>query len=280
VKRFLFFFLFLALVVGGVIVGTAITKSSTTTAATDWDPSGQAMPRGNLPGWHQVFADNFAHDSYPLGSLSGCTIRARCEGTPMLDWGAVEDGHPDTSGHCEYFPSQTVSISGGILRIYMHTDSKGVCMDASLYPLAGYLKYGRYSVRFRSQVVPGYKGVFLLWPRDDVDGEIDLPDANLNAPLKGYLHTRSGGAQQQAFGSKATWTSWHTVTLQWTPTSIVFLLDGRIIGSTDRHVPQTPMKLALRAESDLLGAPKPPATAKGNLEIDWVTIYSYVPPAG
>lgn len=268
----------ISLLLGVVVVTTSLATAATSDrmATTDWDPSGQAMPRGNLPGWHQIFADNFANDSYPRGSFRGCTIRARCQGTPKLDWGAVNDGHPDTSGHCRYLPSQTASISGGVLDVYMHT-SKGVCMDASLYPLTGYLTYGMYSVRFRSQAVDGYKGVFLLWPRNQIDGEIDFPEANLNMPLKGFLHTRAGGSQQQVFTSSATWTSWHTATLQWTPTSVAFIIDGRKIGSTGEHVPHTPMILALRAESDLQGAPRPPASSKGNLEIDWVSIYSYVP---
>jgi hypothetical protein len=248
-------------------------------ATTNWDPSGQAMPVGDLPGWHQIFADNFANDSYPLGTFTGCNQHG-CSGAPSVPFGAVVDGHPDTSGNCEYFPSQTVSITGGVMRIFMHTNSKGLCMDASLYPLVPSLTYGMYSVRFRSAAVPGYKGVDLLWPVNKVNGEIDFPEANLDAPLHGFLHTLAGGQQQQNFKSTASWTSWHTATLEWTPTSVTFVLDGTTIGTTDLDVPQTPMTLVLRAESDLEGAPKPPASAHGSMEIDWVTVYSYVPPAG
>jgi hypothetical protein len=39
------------------------------------------------------------------------------------------------------------------------------------------------------------------------------------------------------------------------------------------------MYLNLDARSALLGAPKPPQNAKGNLQIDWVTVYSYEPRA-
>ena len=101
--------------------------------------------------------------------------------------------------------------------------------------------------------------------------------ANLDAPLKGHLHTVAGGSQQQSFRSTASWTSWHTATLEWTPTSVTFILDGTDLGSTTLDVPQTPMTLDLRAESDLQGAPKPPASAHGSMEIDWLTVYSYAP---
>jgi hypothetical protein len=245
-------------------------------AATKWDPSGQAMPVGNIAGWHQIFADNFAHDSVPRGSFTGCNVHG-CTGAPSVPFGATDDGHPDTSGNCQYYPSRTVSISDGVLGIYLHTAPDGLCMDASLYPLVPSLTYGMYEVRFRSAVVPGYKGVYLLWPVNKRSGEIDFPEANLDAPLKGHLHTVAGGSQQQSFRSTASWSSWHTAELQWTPTSVTFILDGTTLGSTTQDVPQTPMTLLLRAESDLQGAPKPPASAQGRMEIDWVTVYTYAP---
>jgi hypothetical protein len=251
-------------------------SSSTSASATNWNPSGQAMPTGDIPGWHQVFADDFANDSYPLGSFTGCTMNG-CSGTPSVPWGAVPDGHPDTSGHCVYEPSKTVSIAGGVMNIFLHTDPNGTCMDSSLYPLAPNLRYGMYSVRFRADAVTGYKGVFLLWPVDHVHGEIDFPEANLDAPLHGFLHTVAGGAQFQRFLSNASWTSWHTATLEWTPSKVTFILDGTSLGSTGLDVPQTPMTLALRGESELEGAPKPPASAQGDLQIDWATLYTYAP---
>jgi Glycosyl hydrolases family 16 len=264
------------LVVASTTVVGVSSPPSVAGAATNWDPSGQAMPVGNLPGWHQIFADNFANDSVARGSFTGCNIHG-CTGAPSVPWGAIPDGHPDTSGHCQYYPSQTVSILKGVLDINMHTVSDGLCMDASLYPLVPSQTYGMYQVRFRSANVPGYKGVYLLWPVDKTSGEIDFPEANLDAPLKGFLHTIAGGSQQQSFKSTASWTSWHTATLEWTPTSVTFILDGTVLGSTTLDVPQTPMTLLLIAESDLQGAPKPPASAQGSMEIDWLTVYTYAP---
>ena len=264
------------LVLASTTVISVSRPASLAGAATKWDPSGQAMPVGNLPGWDQIFADNFAHDAVPLGSFTGCDVHG-CTGAPSIPWGATDDGHPDTSGNCQYYPSRTVSILDGVLHIYMHTAPDGLCMDASLYPLVPNLTYGMYQVRFRSAEVPGYKGVFFLWPVNKKSGEIDFPEANLDAPLKGHLHTVAGGSQQQSFRSTASWTSWHTATLEWTPTSVTFILDGTELGSTTLDVPQTPMTLDLRAESDLQGAPKPPASAQGVMEIDWLTVYSYAP---
>jgi len=50
------------------------------------DPSGQPMPVGDLPGWHQTFADDFTTD-VPLGGFSGCSqaatlMASSCTGLP------------------------------------------------------------------------------------------------------------------------------------------------------------------------------------------------------
>jgi beta-glucanase (GH16 family) len=137
-----------------------------------------------------------------------------------------------------------------------------------------------YSIRFRSDDVPGYKGMAFLWPVNKVSGDIEYPEANLNEDLVGIIHTAVWGSAKQTFRSTATWSSWHTATLEWTPTSVTFLLDGKSLGTTTKDVPQTPMTLAVRAECDEQGAPKPPASAQGDMQIDWLTVYSYVPPSG
>ena len=270
----------LAATVGVAVAATIIPAVSPATrvvaASANWDPSGQAMPVGDLPGWHQVFADNFANDALPVGSFTGCGSKG-CVTTPGLPWGGSPDGKPDTSRHCVTYPSKTLSIAGGVMNIFVHTDPSGTCMDASIYPLIPKLTYETYSIRFRGDPAVGYKEVGFLWPVDGVHGEIDFPENHLESPVTGSLHTFAGGSPIQRFTSAVASTTWHTATTQWTPTSVTFLLDGAIVGSTSVDVPQTPMTLLLRAESDLAPAPVPAPTSQGNLQIDWVTVYSYAP---
>jgi hypothetical protein len=78
---------FFVVVILAIAVLAADTTEGHAVTVTNWDPSGQAMPVGNLPGWHQIFADNFGGDSYPTGSLTGCKP-LRCKGAPSLPWGA------------------------------------------------------------------------------------------------------------------------------------------------------------------------------------------------
>jgi hypothetical protein len=277
----------LKLLVSIVIVLAGITVFATrstpsATASTNWDPSGQPMPTGNLPGWHQVFADNFANQRYPVGSFTGCKFydHQPCSGTPHVPLSANPDGWVDPSGHCRFAPSKTASIADGMLNIFLHTQG-GVCLGANFVPVLRPMRYGRYSIRFRADKVPGYKMVATLWPTNNASGEIDFPEGDLPSTMHGALHRVAGGKPWWDFYSTTTFPTWHTATLDWTPTAVTYILDGSILGRFNAPtypIPRTPMYLSFRGAS-ILGSPtRPPARAAGNVQIDWVTQYSYAPP--
>jgi hypothetical protein len=58
---------------------------------------------------------------------------------------------------------------------YLHASRSGARVSALTPPIPGQL-YGRYSVRFRSDSIPGYKIAWLLWPTSEnwVQGEVDF----------------------------------------------------------------------------------------------------------
>jgi hypothetical protein len=257
--------------------GLALAVAPTARAAsTNSDPSGVPMPVGNLPGWQQVYAENFANVDYPVGSFTNCN-GTRCAGTPGFPMGASPDGTPDTSGNCEYYPSQTVSVSGGLLNINLHTASDGVCMGANLFPAMPALTYEMYTVEFRADPVAGYKEVDFLWPVNGVTGEIDFPENHLDSTITGSLHVVAGGDPDYEFDTPVTSTGWNTATIEWTPTAVTYILNGTVVQTDTTNIPNTPMALMLRGESDLAPAPPPPASSNGNIQIDWVTAYSYAP---
>ena len=105
----------------------------------------------NLAGWRSTFRDDFntpvAKGSFP-DAVSG-------------KWGAYPAPWKDTSGHGVYSPKEVVSIANGVLNEDIHT-SGGVHKVAALLPKVpgtssyGQL-YGRYEVRMRADMLPGYK---------------------------------------------------------------------------------------------------------------------------
>jgi hypothetical protein len=172
-----------------------------------------------------------------------------------------------------------VSVQNGALNYYLHTEN-GRTLAAAVLPDHSQL-YGRVSLRMRADAVPGYKTAFLYWPDSEVwprDGEIDYPEGNLTGTIDAFMHWQNAtnGSQQDWYGTKARYTDWHTYTIEWTPAAVEFFLDGQSIGRSTANIPNTPMHFVLQAERCLDGCAAP-ATAAGNLQIDWIAMWDYVP---
>lgn len=236
------------------------------------DPSGQAMPVGNIPGWTQIFADNFT-ENVPVGSFPSAVSGK---------WTAYPDGWHDTSGNGTYEPSKVVSIHNGVMNLYLHTQD-GIHMVSAPEPVIpgapgseGGLLYGRYAMRFKADQIPGYKTAWLLWPDSEnwSDGEIDFPEGNLTGTISAFMHHQGNPTAQDAYPTSATYATWHTAVIEWTPQAVTFYLDGQVIGTSTNpaNIPSTPMHWVLQTETQLSGGP-PSNSAGGNVQINWVTAY-------
>jgi len=233
------------------------------------DPSGQAMPSGDLPGWRQVFTDDFA-TPVPLGGFPAAVASK---------WTAYSGG-PDTFGHGWYDPQKVISVGNGMMNMYLRTEGGRHLVSAPLPIIPGHanayqgLTYGRYAVRFRADAVAGYKTAWLLWPDSDnwSEGEIDFPEGTLNGRIEAFMHHRGNPQAQDPFPTTATYGEWHTAVIEWTPQSVRFILDGTTIGTSTNTalIPNRPMHWVLQTETTPAG---PADTAKGNVQIDWVSIW-------
>ncbi|MGN6741742.1 MAG: glycoside hydrolase family 16 protein [Amnibacterium sp.] len=243
---------------------------------------GPAMP-GNLPGWTRILGEDFSRP-VPLGEFrsvyphwsayDGTTDTSRTLGRPWGEQGLWDSG-------------TTSSVQGGVFDCAVHTPPNGPPQVCTLTPplggspWAGRL-YGRYSVRFRADAVPGYKVAWLLWPQSNrwPQGEIDFPEADLTGAITGSSHSVDGDPSQVAWKidtGVAMSSGWHVATIEWTPGRLRFLLDGKVWSTTDpAALPTHPMRWALQTETQLSPAP-PPADAAGHVQIDWVAIWRYDP---
>jgi beta-glucanase (GH16 family) len=232
------------------------------------------LPVGDLPGWRQIFTEDFG-TNVGLGSFPGSSYRSK--------WSVYLDGWPDTAAQSEnansgYYPSRVVSVENGILSKHLHVEN-GVAMSAAIYPTIGYQTYGRYSVRFRADPIPGFKVAWLLWPESDDnlrDGEIDFPEGDLNDTIYGFMHHTGAAAtsDQDYVQTGATFSGWHTATVEWSPGRVTYILDGAVHKTVTTRVPSTPMEWVLQTES-CLGHCQPGASVSGNVQIDWVAAWSY-----
>ena len=258
---------------------TVQTSTSTPPPTTGVDPSGQAAPRGDLPGWRQIFVDDFSQN-VPLGSFPAAVSDT---------WGAYPYPWRDTSRNGYYHPQKVVSIGGGLMDMWIHSE----VVDGSMKhlvaapqprihgpgtPAAQGQLYGRYAVRFRSDALRGYKTAWLLWPDSEVwprDGEIDFPEGDLDSTICAFMHRQnatSGGDQDGACTS-ARYPTWHTAVVEWGPLVTKFILDGQVILSPTSRIPNTPMHWVLQTETSLSGIVPDNSTA-GHVQVDWVAVYA------
>ena len=240
--------------------------------------SGQAMPVGDLsPHWRQCFAEDFL-TAVPLGRWPTSAYGPR--------FFTYKGGWKDTTKRGTYRPEEVLSVHDGVLDYYLHY-ANGEYKVATVCPLlhpptrAGQL-YGRHSIRFKTDSVPGYKWVPLLWPDSEVwpkDGESDFPEGNLDGNIRAYLHHQdaTSPSDQDAYPTFVMMAGvWHTATTIWWPGNVEYYLDSHLVGHSTNRVPNTPMHLDLQAETATWGNAPTPTTA-GHILVDWVVLYAYVP---
>jgi hypothetical protein len=232
------------------------------------EPSGEAMPLGDLQGWDQVFTEDFVT---PLsrGSFPGSY------GDQWLSY----DGFADTSGRGDY-EQDIISAHDGMLDLYLHTED-GRPLGAAPVPLVdgewGGQTYGRFSVRMKADPLNGFGVASLLWPDSEnwSEGEIDFPEGAFDDVARASNHC-PGDPEENCFYTESTaeFVDWHTYTIDWTPTRLSFLVDGVTVGTTTDDIPDVPMHWVLQSGT-VDGTPDPDTA--GHLWIDWATIYAYDP---
>lgn len=257
--------------------------------------SAENMPKGDLPGWKQILADNFNGQKVALGKFSDCnhnpdTKQAYCAGLPepyKSRWWAYPRNWPDTANQRNYpqkgvyNPEQTVwigpsSTGDGQMHIKMFRKT-GMNQVATIVPKKMMdMKYGRYAVRFKAQTTPGYKLAWLLWPTvNDAGSEIDFPELELDENIHGFMHYRDGSGQD-AFDSKKPYGVWRTAVIEWKPNDVKFYLDGKLIGHSTKLVPNTKMSWDIQSESALNGDVAK-VNSSAQIDITWIAGWSYSP---
>ncbi len=193
----------------------------------------------------------------------------------------------DTSGNGTYDYSKTLTVHDSLLDWYVHTENGTPYVAAPTIALpttTGWGQtYGRYSLRFRTETVPGYKLAWLLWPAEPngwSSGEIDFPEGDLGGDIQMFSHEVDGNPSNNAYGNNTgvSMTDWHITTIEWTPTKLSFYLDNKLVGSTTapNSIPHVDMYWALQVETSLSGT-KPAANASGHVYLDWVAAWAYNP---
>jgi hypothetical protein len=262
---------------GGSVTTAGTGSGSTSGAPGAADPSGVAMPSGNLPGWQQVFADDF----------TGASLNTNA-------WGAYQ-GEPGGDAGGWWDPSHVV-VGNGMLQLQSYVDPA----HANPANPAGYVSggvssapalkqtYGKYEIRFRVDQGDGIAAVLLLWP--SADGvwppEIDFAEdggGNRNQ-MTATLHCGANGNDSCQIQNSVTadFSQWQTIGVEWSPGLLNFTLNGTTWATiTGSQVPSIPMEMDLQTQAGTCGDPYDPCPdastpALVNMDVDWVVAYQPV----
>jgi beta-glucanase (GH16 family) len=229
------------------------------------------MPVGDIPGWRQVFADDFT------------------SGASMKNWAAY-DGHPagDPGG---LWSRSHVVVSNNmlVLRGYRDPVFGNAFVTGGVGSVPGIVQtYGKYLVRYRIDVGRGIAHTLHLWPTQQaMPPEVDFAEDNgkdRQLLTTSFHHTRSGPAPTLRMWMPVDLTKWNIVGVEWSPGKIVYTINGVAWGtifSTD--YPTVPMKLAIQSQAWNCGqtpweaCPDSTTPSEVDLQDDWVVAYAPTP---
>jgi hypothetical protein len=228
------------------------------------NPSGEPIPIGDLPGWHQTLADDF-------------------NGFNTSDWYAYS-GEPGDGG---YWAPSHVTTSGGNLVIKGYQDpafsNRWVTGGISG---TGDQTYGKWTMRFRMDDGKGLGYAMSLWPRPEIrPWYIGFAEnyANNSHFSKAALHYPDVSGHEVIDKKEISVDSsqWHTWDVEWTPTKITCRLDGQIWAGYTNNIPTIPMHIAIQDQAwccGCAGRPCPDSSTpkEVDLQVDWVVQYSRV----
>lgn len=259
---------------GATSTGGPTTPQPTGSGRTEL-PSGQAMPLGDIAGWHQTYAQDFGGASVPSG------------------WD-VYKGQPGGDPAGWWDPSH-VGVSGGELALLSsrdpaHCPSGCHALDDLVsggVQLSGHQqRYGKYEIRMRADNAKGLGLTVLLWPvSNQGPPEIDMiADVGLRPRVGTGVGVVFGANNTDlvAKNTTADLSHWHTWGAEWTPGEVAFTLDGTVWATeTNPNVSSVPMNLAIQIQAypcsgaGSFGVCADSTTpASSDFDVDWVTQYS------
>jgi hypothetical protein len=238
-------------------------------------PSGQAMPLGNIPGWTQTYAQDFSGSAMPSGWYS---YTGEPGGDPAGWW---DPSHVSVSGgelqllssrdpaHCPSNCHALLDFVSGGVQLYTHPQT-----------------YGKYEIRMRADNAKGLGLTVLLWPvSNNWPPEIDMIADVGWSPRIGTGVGVVFGANNTDLTAKNTTadlTQWHTWGAEWTPGKVAFTLDGNVWATeTNPNVSSVPMNLAIQIQAYPCSGPgsfgvcaDSSTPASSDFDVDWVTQYA------
>jgi hypothetical protein len=222
-----------------------------------------SSPPGTVAGWRLTYSTDFPGSSLPSG------------------WYAY-NGEPGGDPNGNWVPSN-VTVSGGAMHLLATSSGQG---GVQFY--GNPQTYGMYLVRMKGDYEPdlSINNLAILWPSQqgvwppevdffqDVGGSRQSFSASLHVGPDGNGDCCVIASPTQDIND----TGWHTYGVQWTPSAIIYTIDGRVWASvpssslsSPAQWPTIPMNLSLQSQNQASAQPN------GTIEtmtVAWVAEYA------
>lgn len=238
--------------------------------------------------WRLVFAEEFDGGTLDRSSWTTCYW--------WDDGGCTNEGNRELQW---YLPGN-VSVDDGVLRLEARRESvvgsdgkhyrytSGMVTtgrdrhDLSLPPRFAF-RYGRLVARMRMPAGTGlWPALWMLPVTHESRPEIDVMEVLGHAPdvLRAHIHYWDGDERRdpgRTWHGPDTSEGWHRYEVRWSPTEVVWLVDGHVRWRFDEeeHVPAEHMYILvnLAVGGDWPGAPSPETRFPATLEVDYIRVW-------
>lgn len=221
------------------------------------EPSGYAPPgQSALVGYSRTYVNDFSTSGIPAG------------------WYTFH-GQPGGDPGGQFAPTH-VSVKKGLLILLAARDRQyqnrwvtgGLCQCGLTHT------YGAYFVRSRVTGV-GPNEVELLWPGNNQwPPEIDFNETPSSHQTSATVHWGHANYTQQWRTKSVSMLTWNTWGVVWTPTKIIYVVNGRAWGviTNLKAIPRIPMRLDLEQRTECTIHQQCPS-APVQMQVDWVAEY-------
>lgn len=208
------------------------------------------------------------------------------DGPLALDRWTPYTGRPGCCEDTLWSPVQ-VRVRQGALVLRNNPDRSGTWISGGVGGwnwTAGTRLFGRWDARVQMEVGGGISASALLWPTTGWPPELNYfevfdtwPRRDRMAVTTHFMEDQSPNLSQWIVHDD--FTDWHVVSVRWTPTELVYVVDGiRVLVETDPdRIPRTAMWPAFQTHVHRLSNGHFPQLIPGQasvrMRVDWVRVY-------
>ncbi len=229
--------------------------------------SGAAAPTADLPGWNLLLSDELktlynwgVYHQPDRGLPRGPTLASH---TRLVDTGSGKYASLLTA------PADT----------WLGWASAGMAFTKGTAKSVAVRQYGKWSMRMRMTRRDGTRSAVMLWPASGIwPPEIDVFETfrgwGEGEKTTIWWRDASGAPRHMDHGNVLDISRWHTYSVEWTASSLVFRIDGVEEFRTTEHVPAQRMWFGLNTAFGSNYASSPPPFGRFALQIDWAAVYA------